>query len=393
MKSQHSGIFKVLYLISLSVVLFFIKDWLLLAVIFTFQALLWALYRINITAWFKALYKLKWFILLILISYSLVAPQTNAQVMSMDLYFFSIKYYPQGASTALLMLARVALMLMTSLWVRLSSTRESFIQAMEAIKLPKAVAIVIDLALNHLTAVKPKNKKSKGKKSKQAFSFQDIKTNKGQFIQKLIQKNHDKSVALIEANHPDVNPKIKQDVIILFAVVAAIMSLKLLQLMPGLPIAPGHKNLLVIPLIMLATLSTNMRFGGLAAGLATGIVSFFLGFGKFGVFEILHFALPGLVADWLAPLIRHSKGKMTLIKLMLMGALIGLSRFAANFSILILVGSPQLAWVIFLPMLTSQIIFGALSSFVCLPVLLKHQSGGWFNPDPTVQDNKKGDSE
>ena len=103
-----------------------------------------------------------------------------------------------------------------------------------------------------------------------------------------------------------------------------------------------------------------------------------MGFGKFGVFEILHFALPGLVADGLTPFIRHASGKMVMVKLVMMGALIGLTRFVANFSVLLLAGSPKLAWVVFFPMLISQIIFGALSSLVCLIVIKKHFNGGWF---------------
>jgi hypothetical protein len=392
MKSQQAGMLKILYVIFLSVVLFFIKGWLTILVIAFLQTALWLYKRLHISAYFRALFKLKWFILVIFIAYALIQPYDGAQGLIVDFSLFSMTYYPDGMLIALLMIARLALLLMASLWVRLSSSREQFTQALKSIKLPESVAVVTDLVMTQLVSDKPKNKKNKqqGKnKKKRSFSWQQLKTNKGQIIQQLIEKSQAKSLNLIDENYPHFSAQQKHDIVVLMSVVAAIMSLKMLQLLPGIPIAPGHKNLLVIPLLLLASLSTHSRYGGLAAGLTTGIVSFFLGFGKFGVFEILHFAIPGLVADLLVPVIRKAQGKTVIIKLMLIGAIIGLSRFAANLAILILVGTPKLAWVIFLPVLTSQVIFGALSSFVCLPVLKKHQSSGWFTEESIVDKTGK----
>ena len=396
MKSQHLGFYKVIYLLMISIMLFVINSMALMAVLFALQLGLWIHSRLALKPYLRALFKLKWFFLIIAFSFALMpqAPETN--IWRVNLYWFDLTLYPSGLMTAALMLMRIALMLMVSLWVRLSSTQTQFIDGLKAVKVPETVAMVIDLSLHMLTADKPKKDSSKGgrngqghgrgRANKTKISLDELKTNKNGFIDRLIQTHFRQSQETIQKSYPDMLAEKRQDIIVILTVVAAIMSLKVFQMLPGLPIAPGHKNIVIIPLIMLASLTTHMRYGGFAAGFATGVVSFFMGFGKFGVFEVLHFALPGLVADWLVPMIRHSTGKMLMVKLMMIGGLIGLTRFAANFAILLLAGAPILAWVVFIPMLISQIVFGALSSFVCLIVLKKHRKRGWFDAGAT--DNK-----
>jgi len=267
-------------------------------------------------------------------------------------------------------------MIMASLWLRLSMDQESFIKSLKTLKISESIAIVIDLTLSQLmTERKTKKKKKKDKKK---ITFQEFKSNKSHFFNQLIEKNINKSDQLLTKKYPQMLKSQRQNILVILSVVVAIMSLKFLQMMPGLPVAPGHKNLLVIPLLILASLSTNMKYGGLAAGFATGIVSFMMGFGKFGIFEILHFALPGLVSDWFLPLIKNRNDKFLIIKLAILGALLGFSRFIANLGILLLVGAPKLAVLVMMPMLISQVVFGALSSLVCIIVIKKHNGGGWF---------------
>jgi len=103
-----------------------------------------------------------------------------------------------------------------------------------------------------------------------------------------------------------------------------------------------------------------------------------MGFGKFGIFEVFHFALPGLVSDWLYPLIKNNQGNWLIVKLAIIGAILGFTRFVANILILLLVGTPQIALIVMTPMLISQIVFGALSSIICVIVIKKHNNGGWF---------------
>jgi hypothetical protein len=372
MKNNNKTTFKITYLIILSIALFFIDSWIVVISLFLLNGILWFQSRLELQPLVSAIMKIKWFIIIIFISYTLMPPSKESVATNLDLTLFNVNVYFEGLKVAFLMVSRIILMIMTSLWVRLSSSQECFINSLKALKVPESIAIVIDLTLNQLMV----NKKSKSKKKK--IKFKELKKNKFQLVDQLIEKNIQSSEQLLISNYPDLLKSQRQNILVILSVVVAIMSLKFLQMMPGLPIAPGHKNLLVIPLLVLASIATPMKHGGLAAGFATGIVSFLMGFGKFGLFEILHFAVPGLVSDWLSPFIKESKGKFLFLKLVVLGAVLGFSRFIANISILFLAGAPKLALAFMLPMLISQMLFGTLSSLVCLVVIKKHQQGGWF---------------
>jgi hypothetical protein len=95
-----------------------------------------------------------------------------------------------------------------------------------------------------------------------------------------------------------------------------------------------------------------------------------MGYGKFGVLGIAHFAAPGLLADLLLPLVRLDTSRwLRLLQLAVIGSLLGLGRFAANFLVIILAGAPGVAFMLYFPMLVSQMVFGALSAFVSLVIL------------------------
>ena len=114
---------------------------------------------------------------------------------------------------------------------------------------------------------------------------------------------------------------------------------------------------------------TYMRWGGSTAGLAVGIVSFMLGYGKYGILEIAHFVVPGVLADILMPLAHARSRGMQIVQYAAIGAVLGFGRFAANLLVIVLAGAPQIAFVLFLPALISQVSFGALSCFVSLVIV------------------------
>ena len=143
----------------------------------------------------------------------------------------------------------------------------------------------------------------------------------------------------------------------------------------------------MLPFLLLAAGLTTMRFGGLWTGLTAGAVSVMLGYGKFGVLEIAHLAAPGLVADLLLPLVRLDGPRWArLVQFALVGALLGVARFAANLLVILLAGAPGLAFAFYAPMLLSQIIFGALSALISLVVLARlaprAESGAAARPAP-----------
>ena len=76
------------------------------------------------------------------------------------------------------------------------------------------------------------------------------------------------------------------------------------------------------------------------------------------------------MADLLLPVVRPSHPKwLRFIEFGLIGGLLGIGRFAANVLVILLAGAPGMAFVLYLPMLASQVFFGAVSAFVSMAVL------------------------
>lgn len=394
MQAELSAKLKVFYLFALATGLFFISDWRMIALIGLLQASIWLWSGPGFAPLLRAVSRLKWFILLVTISYLLIPPANTVADYQLDLGFYVLNFYLEGLGHAGLMLSRVLLLVVSGLWVRLSEPAGSFVAALGSLGIPQTVAIVIDAGLA-LTAGDSKAKKpgagmgkgqgqgggkgqggggasrkQNGLQKTQIF-FSDLRQGRFGFMDTLIEASFGKAGAYMAEHYPNMNESVRRDAAIVLMVVVAIMSLKLLQLLPGLPFAPGHKNIIVIPLLVMAAMLTRGRFGGFTAGFSVGIVSFLMGYGKLGVFEVLQFALPGLMADLLLPLLVTGSGFWLLLKLAVLGGLIGLTRFAANFMILMLAGSPELAWVVFAPLLISQVVFGALSCLVCIYVVRK----------------------
>ena len=394
MYPARSAKIKLVYLLVLACGLFFVGDWRVVLGLIAVQTGLWLYAGLGFRELLRGTSRLKWFFLLIVISYLLIPPVDASPDYRIDFGWFGIGIYFSGLEHAALMLSRVFLLVFTSLWVRLSEPAGAFVEALGKLGLPESTAIVIDAGLSLAGSSQKTSGQGRGDGSggghgdgrnsgqqkqngRRRISFADIRHARFSFMDDLIGNALQKSRAYLGEHYPQMSDAVRRDAAIILAVVVVVMSLKLLQILPGLPFAPGHKNIVVIPLLLMASLATRSRFGGFSAGLAVGIVSFLLGYGKFGAFEILQFALPGLLADLLAPVLVRGSGLVLLVRMAILGALLGLARFAANFMVLMLAGSPELAWLVFAPMLVSQVVFGGLSGLVCVYIVKRQRDNGF----------------
>jgi cobalt transport protein len=395
MKSEYYARARLSYLVTLSSLLFFVHDIAAIAAITVAQLLLFGLSVASFSVLFRACRRLFFLCVIIFISYLFVPiGEEFEEGVRLSLGPLALTAYPQGLEVAAVMVLRIVALIVVSIWARETSTSEGFIAALRWFRMPETVAIAIDAGL-HLSSRK-KNKPGSGGgggngggrhrkfhgggQGQQGadISYREIRAGRMGFMESLLQRAHVQATTFLRQNYAGIKPDVLHDAGVIVTVVVAAMSLKLLQLLPGLPIAPGHKNLVVVPLLVIAVLLTRSRWGGLQAGLAVGVASFMLGYGKFGFLEVAHFALPGWVADLLAPLLVRRLGPSLWLRFALLGAIIGLTRFAANFLIIILAGAPVLAWVVFMPMLVSQTLFGALSAPIGLYVVQKIARGDLF---------------
>ncbi len=312
-----------------------------------------------------------------------------------------------GLALAGLMLLRVVTLVLASAWVQRSCPPGALVRGLRALYLPETVAITVDATLA-LLAGEPsfqRTRESSGEDTglphsrgrqggggsgggtggghgrhragtgEAQIGWADIRAGRVQAFADVFERGLERGRNWLAGQYPHLDAARLRDLSIVLALCLAVMGLKVLQVLPGIPFASGHKNVLIVPMFLYVSHATHMRFGGFAAGTAVGIVSFLLGYGKFGVLEIAHFALPGLLADLLTPFLRATRPATRLAQYAAAGAVLGLGRFAANFLAILLAGAPNVAYALFAPLLVSQVAFGALSGFVSV-LLIKPKPAG-----------------
>ncbi len=369
---------KLVYLIALAFIMFVFDQAAVITALFVLQLLLWSTSNLPAAGLWAAIRRLRLFYLIIVASYAFVGTgnPVSDQWYPLPAGPWVIEFNLTGIQLALLMCLRVITLVVASSWVRLSSPQGAFVRGLRAIGLPELAALGIDATLGNLGGAGMgkgdgsgggrKRRDASKQDNGESLTFAQIRSGDITVITDWFARHFRKARCTLADQYQEVPARMIHDLTVVLSVSLAIMSLKLLQIMPGLPLAPGHKNVLVIPLLLFAARATHGRFGATTTSLVVGIVSFMLGYGKYCILELAHFLVPGVLADVLTPLARASSRSGRLLQFIVIGAILGLGRFAANFLIIVLAGAPQLAFVLYVPMLVSQIVFGATSGFVSL---------------------------
>ena len=84
------------------------------------------------------------------------------------------------------------------------------------------------------------------------------------------------------------------DLAVISSFTMIIVGMRFMDILPGFLIAPGYKNVVIIPLFILAALLTKTPYAATYVGLLSGTVNLMTGASKFGIFGILQFMAPTL---------------------------------------------------------------------------------------------------
>jgi hypothetical protein len=151
------------------------------------------------------------------------------------------------------------------------------------------------------------------------------------------------------------------------------LGVKALKLLPGIPFAPGHKGVILIPLYIAAGLMTRSRMGATLTGFTMGVVAFLMGDGRYGIFEIAKHIAPGVLVDLFLPIMRRrnpAAGRARgVLAWSLFGLVVALGRFATVTLIAFAVQPPALVYALLLPGLIVHAVFGGLSGMVTAPLV------------------------
>ena len=380
------------YLISVVLLVVVIPSPVVTLTLLALQVVLWILCSVGRRPVTRILKRLGIFFLVIGISYAFfsVGDVQLDRWTDVEVGSWTIVVNLAGVWTAFVMGLRVLVLVMASVWVQQTGSPGDLIRAFERFGVPPFIAASIDATIQLASGASGSGGRTGGgggsgggggggrgqrkehldKPEKVSLEFDQIRRGNLAFITDMVTRGLDRAERLVIRANPDMEREQAKDIAIIVGMATAIMGTKLLQVLPGIPIAPGHKNVVIIPFLLLASRLTHRRFGGLWTGLTAGVVSVLSGYGQYGILEIAQFAMPGLMADLLLPLVRPSHGKwLRFAEFGLVGGLLGIGRFTANVLVIFLAGAPAAAFVLYLPMLASQVFFGAVSAFVSMAIL------------------------
>jgi hypothetical protein len=164
-----------------------------------------------------------------------------------------------------------------------------------------------------------------------------------------------------------LDERLAHDVAVISGVALAMVSLKMVKLLPGVPFAPGIKTVVLFPLYIAASRLTWSRWGATAAGSIVGVVAFLQGDGRFGALEVLKHVAPGLVIDLTAPLVRRVSPSALVF--CLVGLLAAVAWTCTDLAVVLLLGARAEVYLFPAAKLIPNLIAGTLSGFVTVSLL------------------------
>ncbi len=340
-------VLRIIYILAVSVCIFVFNNIYIVLGLLTLQIALWLSLSIPLKK-LKPLKRIQTFLLVLIFFYTFFHGENDFILFSIKKLKFGISY--SGFYAGLFMSSKLLTMLLATFVVRFTTSSDQFMIGLRKLGMPKDFSLIIDGILETIES-QPKKKNKNGKNKGEGISIKSVLKGNFSEITDLINSKLDEARATFANN----------DVAIISAFSLIVTLIRFMKITPGFPIAPGHKNVLIIPFFILASRLTNKRFAGTSIGFLSGIIHFMSGFGKYGPLGILQFALLGLIVDLFMLLFKKSN---SIIVFCLIGAIAGFTRVSAEIGLAWLLRMPVEYYLFYLPYVASQCLFGAASGIV-----------------------------
>lgn len=371
---------KIAYIFLAGIGVFFVNNIYLLLGIIALHLILFFLVKADKKS-FRFLYKVRWFILLIILFDAFTGPN-DIPLLQIKKWVLAISY--DGLLAGALMSCKLIAMLLITQVVRMSMKGGDFVRGLTGLGLSSSTAEIIDEIMVIMAAERMEKKSGSGggkgnggggngsgggngqgrkqqnepvSEDKGEVSSKDVllRGKVGNIPQRLLQRITYAREQV--SNNPNV---------VIASSSLAVTLIRLVKIAPGIPIASGHKNILLFPVIIYGIDRSNKKFAGTQIGFISGILHFTMGFGKYGPLSIPEFMILGVVFDLLMKLPVNRK---SLWFLMLVGALGGLIRSSTEIVIALILGVPEGFYYAFLPYVSSQLAFGIASGFISKSII------------------------
>lgn len=362
---------KLLYVLLVGVVAFVFSDPLVLLSLLGLQSVLWFAARLSFSLFLASLRRLMVFISFVLLSYAFFNWEEGDSIYKLIAFGVELPVNLTGIATGLLLSSRIATLILASQLVQRTGSRTAIVDGLRALRVPPYLAYSLDLVLS---ALGPEESERGGGRGKGRNKEQREGSRPAIVIKRalrgdvgLLAEMIERQIGRARASGAAYNlaPAVLNDLAVVAGLSVLAMTLRLLKFMPGIPVAPGHKGIIVIPLYIFAHILTTSRWGASQFGLIVGITSFLMGMGgKFGPFDILRHVAPGLFVDLVMPFVTSVFKKPNA----LVYAVVGMGAAAARISTLVAVAAfveaPKTFYVLLLPMVIANVAFGLLSGLV-----------------------------
>lgn len=375
MKVRIDPRLKILYLILLAVLTFVLDDYRHLLILLGLQVFLWFLGCLSLKELGRGLRRVLFIVFFLIISTTLVAPEEGAGAGRTILLFNGyLKLYLTGLLIGSVMSLRILILIVGSLLVRLSGSSQEFVEGLKGLRVPAAIAVTLDVILNLLSG---EAGRKKGKKKKKLDLGLVLKGDFS-FLTAAIADSLRRAEEHIEQGGYEGSAEQLRDIGIVSGLTVMAMMTKFFKVLPGFPISPGHKSLLIIPLYVLAHELTTSRWGATWVGAALGVVAYLFGEGQFGIVEILKYVSPGILIDLVMPLYKGWFKKPNLPALAVLGLFASLAKLSTILLIAWLARAPRVFYLYVGWMAMWHSIFGFFSGLVSFGLL---KSVGKFKPE------------
>ena len=310
---------------------------------------------------FRFLVKVRWFLLLIFLMSALTG-DSDFILFKISKWSLGVNY--EGIIDGGIRAAKVVTMLLITQVVRVTTNQQSFASGLMSFGLGKTasdsinsvIGVVLDEKKTKKKGLNKNNKREKQNSKSQVSAIDTIIGKVGNLPDKIKSK-----VKSAQEQLDSTSDGIAESSL-------AITLIRMVKIAPGLPIAPGHKNVLIFPVFIYGIKKSKQKLAGFKIGIVSGVIHFFMGFGKYGPLGIFQFALIGLFFDMGLKLFSR---RLTIFPLLILGVLAGLLRFSTEFLLAWILGLPKEFYFLYLPYVIAQMSFGAGSAFVSMKLLDK----------------------
>lgn len=261
---------------------------------------------------------------------------------------------------------RLLVMVLASQWVQRTVTGEELVRGLTRLGFPLAAAVALENTLALITGSEASDGRG-GLRLGRRVLVQAVRGEVG-FLVEALRGAVARARVRMEPFRERLGSTRLDDLAVVCGVALVSAAVRFLRIAPGLPIAPGHKTVVLIPLYVVAAALTGSRWGATQAGTVMGLTALLMGDGRFGILELPKYLAPGLVVDALLPRLAPS-GNAGWARYALLGLLAGLARFSTMLVVALFVGAPAGLFVALAPVGIAHAVFGAVSGFVTVPLV------------------------